>query len=141
MLYTYFKVTSTTLILEIMKKLNFLTSYISVRIWLFFGLAFFANFTNAQPLIGFTEVATGLNSPIQFVNAGDGTNRMFIAEKEGSIKVFQKASGSETLNSLGTFLTLTGIVTTGEQGLLSLAFHPSYESNGLFFVYYNTESL
>jgi glucose/arabinose dehydrogenase len=136
MLYTYFKVTSTTLILEIMKKLNFLTSYIQIRIWLFFGFAFLANFTNAQPLIGFTEVATGLNSPIQLVNAGDGTNRMFIAEKGGAVKVFQKASGAENLNALGTFLTLTGIATTGEQGLLSLAFHPGYKSNGLFFVYY-----
>jgi glucose/arabinose dehydrogenase len=136
MLYMYFKVTSATLISEIMKKLNFLIRYIPVRIWLFFGLAFLANFTNAQPLIGFTEVATGLNSPIQFVHAGDGTNRIFIAEKGGAIKIFQKASDTENLNALGTFLTLTGIATTGEQGLLSLAFHPGYESNGLFFVYY-----
>ena len=37
---------------------------------------------------------------------------------------------------LGTFLTVTGISTGGEQGLLSMAFHPDYETNGFFWVYY-----
>ncbi|MCF0056660.1 PQQ-dependent sugar dehydrogenase [Dyadobacter sp. CY356] len=86
----------------------------------------------SQPTIYFRSViSSGLSSPIQLVNAGDGTNRIFIVEKTGAIKVF-----SATYAPLGTFLTVAGILTTGEQGLLSLAFHPNYATNGLFFVYY-----
>jgi glucose/arabinose dehydrogenase len=88
----------------------------------------------AQPNISLNQVITGLNQPMQFVNAGDGTNRIFIPQKGGEIKVFDR-----NFASLGTFLTLTPlteILTDGEQGLLSLCFHPQYKTNGLFFVYY-----
>lgn len=89
-----------------------------------------------QPVISYNPViTTGLSSPVDIVNAGDGTNRIFIVEQGGSgtaaIKVY---NSSFTL--LGTFLTVTGISTGGEQGLLSLAFHPNYENNGFFWVYY-----
>ena len=85
----------------------------------------------AQPNISLNQVITGLNQPMQFVNAGDGTNRIFIPQKGGEIKVFDR-----NFASLGTFLTVTNILTDGEQGLLSLCFHPQYKTNGLFFVYY-----
>jgi glucose/arabinose dehydrogenase len=87
----------------------------------------------SQPNISLNQVITGLNQPMQFVNAGDGTNRIFIPQKGGEIKVFNRNFGS-----LGTFLTVTGISSGGEQGLLSLCFHPQYKTNGLFFVYYTT---
>jgi glucose/arabinose dehydrogenase len=87
----------------------------------------------AQPNISLNQVITGLNQPMQFVNAGDGTNRIFIPQKGGEIKVFDR-----NFASLGTFLTVTGISSGGEQGLLSLCFHPQYKTNGLFFVYYTT---
>lgn len=85
----------------------------------------------AQPIISLTPVITGLSQPMQFVNAGDSSNRIFIPQKTGEIKVFDK-----NFVSLGTFLTVSGISTDGEGGLLSLCFHPQYEANGLFFVYY-----
>jgi len=86
----------------------------------------------AQPVLTLTPVITsGLTAPVDVVNANDGTNRLFIAERGGTIKVFDAA-----YNPLGTFLTVTGITAGGEQGLLSMAFHPSYASNGYFFVYY-----
>jgi glucose/arabinose dehydrogenase len=88
----------------------------------------------AQPNISLNTVISGLNQPMQFVNAGDGSNRIFIPQKEGEIKVFDR-----NFAPLGTFLTLTPlseILTDGEQGLLSLCFHPQYKTNGLFFVYY-----
>jgi glucose/arabinose dehydrogenase len=87
----------------------------------------------AQPNISLNQVITGLNQPMQFVNAGDGTNRIFIPQKGGIIKVFDR-----NFTSLGTFLTVTGISSGGEQGLLSMCFHPQYKTNGLFFVYYTT---
>ena len=87
---------------------------------------------HAQPTLTFTPViSTGLSSPIQFVNAEDGTNRIFIVQKGGTIRLYD-----QNYNFLSVFLTITGISTTGEQGLLSLAFHPDYETNGFFYVYY-----
>jgi len=76
-------------------------------------------------------ITSGLSEPIQFVNAGDGSNRIFIVQKGGSIRVY-----NSSYNYLATFLTLSDISTSGEQGLLSVAFHPQYASNGFFYVYY-----
>ena len=89
----------------------------------------------AQPTISLTQVITGLSQPMQVVNAGDGSKRIFIPQKTGEIKVFDK-----NFTPLGTFLSITGIQTGGEGGLLSLCFHPQYKSNGLFFVFYTNSS-
>jgi glucose/arabinose dehydrogenase len=88
----------------------------------------------AQPLLSYSAViSSGLSSPVDIVNAGDGTNRIFIVQRGGTIRVYN----GTTFAFLGTFLTLSGNFTTGgERGLLSLAFHPNYETNGYFFVYY-----
>jgi glucose/arabinose dehydrogenase len=85
----------------------------------------------AQPIVSFSPVITTLSAPIDFVNAGDGTNRIFIVQQGGVIRVFDQA-----FNSLGTFLTVSGISTGGERGLLSMAFSPGYATNGFFYVYY-----
>lgn len=76
--------------------------------------------------------ATGFSSPVAVVNAGD--SRLFVVQRGGLIRV---------LNSNGTinatpFLTLTTatIVAGNERGLLGLAFHPDYATNGLFYVNY-----
>ncbi len=91
--------------------------------------------STAQPLINYNTVISGLSAPVDIVNAGDGTNRLFIVQQgssgSASIRVYSAA-----YVSLGTFLTVTGIATGGEQGLLSMAFHPDYETNGFFWVYY-----
>ena len=93
---------------------------------------FIVNNAAAQPTLAYTPViSTGLSSPMQLVHAGDGSNRIFIVQKGGSILVYDKA-----YTLLGTFLTITGIQSAGERGLLSMAFHPQYASNGIFYVYY-----
>ena len=77
-------------------------------------------------------VSSGLSSPVFVGNAGDGTNRLFILEQGGVIRVLQPGSSTPT-----AFLDLhTKVVAGGEQGLLGLAFHPQYAANGRFFVYY-----
>jgi glucose/arabinose dehydrogenase len=83
-----------------------------------------------------TPVISGLSSAMQVVHAGDGSNRIFVAERAGIIKVFEA-------NALGTpieFLNMNSITptvsTTGEGGLLSIAFHPNYATNGYFYAYY-----
>jgi glucose/arabinose dehydrogenase len=77
-------------------------------------------------------VSSGIASPVFVGNAADGTNRLFIVERAGTIRVLQPGSSSPTL-----FLDIRSkIVSGGEQGLLGLAFHPLYSTNGRFFVYY-----
>lgn len=85
----------------------------------------------AQPVVTMTPVITGLSGAMQVVHAGDSSKRIFIVQRAGSIRVFDK-----NYTSLGNFISFTGISTNGEGGLLSLAFHPNYASNGYFFIYY-----
>ncbi len=66
-------------------------------------------------------------------NAGDGSNRLFIPQQSGLIWIYDL--NTETL--LNTpFLNIEIPVDDGgnEQGLLGLAFHPNYSSNGYFYV-------
>lgn len=90
--------------------------------------------TNAQPTLGFNKILSGLSSPVDIKNAGDGSQRLFIVEQPGKIKIYKNGS---VLTK--PFLDLTAMVRYrgGEQGLLSVAFHPQYKNNGVFFVYYN----
>ncbi|MEN8163476.1 MAG: PQQ-dependent sugar dehydrogenase [Acidobacteriota bacterium] len=75
---------------------------------------------------------SGLNSPVAVRHAGDGSGRLFIVEQAGIIRIWD---GSEMLPT--PFLNITAIVESGgEQGLLGLAFHPDYSSNGYFYVNY-----
>ena len=65
-------------------------------------------------------------------NAGDGSDRLFVVEQGGVIKVLQPGSTSPTV-----FLDITTkVLSGGEQGLLGLAFHPQFASNRRFFVDY-----
>jgi glucose/arabinose dehydrogenase len=82
--------------------------------------------------LAFTRVASGLSRPVVVTNAGDGTNRLFIVEQDGRIKVRQPSG------TISTYLDINTRVYSGgnEQGLLGLAFHPNFESNGRFYVYY-----
>jgi glucose/arabinose dehydrogenase len=88
-----------------------------------------------HPAVGLRleQVVTGLSFPV-FATAprNDPGNRLFILEKGGVIKIFLL----DTMQLLPTpFLTVTGISAAGEQGLLGLAFHPNFETNGVFYVY------
>ena len=81
------------------------------------------------------QLASGLNRPVAVRHAGDGSDRVFIIEKLGRIRIFDLST-----NTLLTtpFLDITGDVDDGgnEQGLLGLAFHPDYATNGFFYVNY-----
>jgi glucose/arabinose dehydrogenase len=77
-------------------------------------------------------ISTGLSSPVFVGHAGDGSGRLFIVERAGLVRVLQPGQTDPT-----TFLDIRSkIKSGGEQGLLGLAFHPSYTSNGRFFVFY-----
>ena len=79
-----------------------------------------------------TPVASGLDSPVFVTNAGDGIGRLFIVEQAGQIRIVKNGVLLPT-----PFLDISDRSRTGsEQGLLGLAFHPSYETNGKFYVDY-----
>jgi glucose/arabinose dehydrogenase len=74
----------------------------------------------------------GLQSPVYLTNAHDGSNRLFIIEQAGRIKVLQPGATTPTL-----FLDITSrVLSGGEQGLLGLAFHPQFTTNHRFFIDY-----
>ncbi len=73
----------------------------------------------------------GFNDPLNLQHAND--DRLFVVEQGGSIKIIQ-ANG--TVNTT-PFLNISSQVSNGNvQGLLGLAFHPEYATNGYFFVNY-----
>ena len=85
---------------------------------------------NAFPDLSFDD-------PVGIHHAGDGTNRIFVLEQEGRIKVFDNDA---TIQNADMFLDITSIVDQDggytEEGLLGLAFHPNYSENGYFYVNY-----
>jgi hypothetical protein len=85
------------------------------------------------------QINTGfaLTFPL-FLTAPPGdTDRLFLVEKGGVIKVVNRATSA----LIGTFLDITNLVSTGgEQGLLGLAFDPQYAVNGRFYVSYTDMS-
>ncbi|MDQ3806224.1 MAG: PQQ-dependent sugar dehydrogenase, partial [Acidobacteriota bacterium] len=88
--------------------------------------------SSAQTAIALDPVLSGLSSPVFVTNARDGTNRLFVVEQTGRIKVLQPGASAPTV-----FLDISAkLVAGGERGLLGLAFHPSYRLNRRFFVNY-----
>lgn len=85
---------------------------------------------------------------MELTHAGDGSNRLFAASQRGEIWTFKNDPETEKSN---LFLDLTEKVYSfkargaNEQGLLGLAMHPNFKSNGKFYVYYshadNTKSM
>lgn len=83
-------------------------------------------------------VVTGLVAPVSATHAGDGSGRLFVCEQRGTILI---VDSNKTLVP-APFLDITASVTNlspsyDERGLLGLAFHPGYETNRRFYVYYS----
>ena len=90
-----------------------------------------AQFTMQQTFPNLT-----FSSPVDLQYAPDGTDRIFIVEQSGIIKVFENNINTTTVK---TFLNITDrVISGGETGLLGLAFHPDYANNGYFYVDYTT---
>jgi len=78
------------------------------------------------------------SSPVYLTSAKDGTDRIFVVEKRGTIKVFPN---QDNVSSTTTFLDISSkVLNSGEQGFLGLAFDPNYSQNGFFYVYYSRSS-
>ena len=79
------------------------------------------------------RITQGLNFPLYATGAGDNTNRLFVVEQTGTIRIIDL----ETSTLLPSpFLDVSTLISDGiEQGLLGLAFAPDYATSGLFYVY------
>jgi len=83
-------------------------------------------------------VTTSLNFPVFMTAAPNDNVRLFIVEKGGLVRIFNRNSSS--LNQ-AAFLNLSGLISTaGERGLLGMAFDPGYITNGQFYVFYTNGS-
>lgn len=78
-------------------------------------------------------IASNVDEPTSITHAGDGSGRIFITLRDGDIRIWD---GVQLLPT--PFLDIDPLVgsNNSEQGLLSVAFHPDYETNGYFYVNY-----
>jgi len=96
------------------------------------------SFTATPPPAGtapitLTPFVAGFTAPLDFQTPDDGSGRLFIVEQRGTIRII---SGGSLLTS--PFLDITSKVNdSGEQGLLGLAFHPSYSQSRRFYLNYD----
>jgi len=72
------------------------------------------------------------SSPIHVASAPGDFSRLYVVERSGSVRVI---TGAGTRPE--PFVTLSGVDTTGERGLLSIAFRPDFQSSRLLYAYYN----
>ena len=80
------------------------------------------------------ELVSGLFNPVQLTHAGDGSGRLFVLEREGRIRIIRDEAIVET-----PFLDISQRVSSAEhaeQGLLNVAFPPSYVNHQRFYVNY-----
>lgn len=92
-----------------------------------------AQFSLQQAYPGLT-----FSDPVDLQYAPDGTDRVFVVEQPGVIKVIENNSHTTTSK---VFLDITDrVISGGEMGLLGLAFHSDYANNGYFYVDYTTQN-
>ncbi len=79
-------------------------------------------------------VAEGLERPVGLAHAGDGSNRLFVLEQQGLVRILKDSKiQPEPFLDLRDRVSTTGGTT---RGLLGLAFHPNYALNGMLFIHY-----
>jgi glucose/arabinose dehydrogenase len=94
-------------------------------------------FDPAEFSFGLEPVASGFEQPVYVTSPDDGTDRLFVVERRGRIRII---AGGEILPQ--AFLEIPALVESGgsEQGLLSMAFPPDFAESGAFYVYYTATS-
>jgi glucose/arabinose dehydrogenase len=86
--------------------------------------------------IGLRPVGSGFDNPVLITNAGDGSGRLFVVEQTGYVRNLKSGPGGTPI-----FLDIhTRTQCCGERGLLGLAFHPRFASNGKLYVNYTRAS-
>jgi glucose/arabinose dehydrogenase len=81
---------------------------------------------------GTRRVASGFSQPLFVLGTHDGSGRVFVLEKAGAIRILNPATGAIAATN---FLTVTGLTTDSERGLLGMALAPDYATSGTFYIY------
>ena len=89
------------------------------------------------PQVGLEFIDDGFTSPVALIDPGDGTGRLFVAEQTGSIWILSNGKRIEKpfLDIRAKVVELNSLY--DERGLLGLALHPDFKSNGRFYVSYS----
>ena len=114
---------------NLMKKIKFLAFLTALFLISGISGAQTLSLVNAFPNITFSN-------PVFVTHSNDGTDRVYVIERLGKIKIFANDSNTSVSK---TFLDVTNLnngSTYQERGLLGLAFHPDYANNGYFYIYY-----
>ncbi|MBI5362516.1 MAG: PQQ-dependent sugar dehydrogenase [Planctomycetes bacterium] len=110
-----------------------LTHLVTTTATALISLALLAPLAPAQTIRS-TLVASGFARPVNLVQPPGETNRLFVTEQfTGNIKIIKNGAVLAT-----PYLTISPLTTGNEQGLLGLAFHPNFQTNGKFYVNYTT---
>jgi glucose/arabinose dehydrogenase len=86
-----------------------------------------------------TFPALTLDRPLWMSEAPDHSGRMFIVEQAGRIVIVQKGTDGTARSEFLNIVERHPYVDS-EEGLLSMAFHPGFNTNGLFYIYYNQQN-
>jgi glucose/arabinose dehydrogenase len=82
------------------------------------------------------KVTGGLSSPVGVTHAGDGSGRLFVVQQGGRVRVVKNRQ-----LQAGSFLDVSSrVLFGGERGLLGLAFHPQFATNGYVYIYYTAKN-
>jgi glucose/arabinose dehydrogenase len=85
--------------------------------------------------ISLEMIASGFNRPVNLASSHDGTNRLFVVEQHGRIRIIKNGVVNAT-----PYLDISSIVLSNgnEQGLLNVRFDPDYAKNGYFYINYTS---
>ena len=90
---------------------------------------------HAQVELDLIEIADGFSAPVALNNANDGSNRLFVVERAGVVKIIEDPGTGVVLST--PFMDISNKVTSGgERGLLGLDFHPMFPDSPYCFVNY-----
>jgi glucose/arabinose dehydrogenase len=120
-----------------MKKYSIFHELLFMRISCLVFFVILASNAYAQPQLTFTTILNNVSAAVDIKHAGDGSNRLFIVQQSGAIRVYKNgALLTRPFLNIANLIKYNG----GEQGLLSVAFPPGYKQSGYFFIYYNANS-
>ena len=87
------------------------------------------SFDPTRIAVGLRPAGSGFSNPVLVTNAGDRSRRRFVVEQTGTIRTLETGPAATPFLDVHTL-----VVCCGERGLLGLAFHPSFATNGKLYV-------
>ena len=92
---------------------------------------------NHQQAIDLKLIADNIGSPIEVVQAPDNSNRLFVVDQVGKVWIIDKNNQKTATPFIDVSSKMVSLMPGyDERGLLGLAFHPNFQSNGKFYLYY-----